>query len=117
MLSKKQQDEIIKRVVAGDTKAINFMVGYPSMSDDEANEYLATLAIDDGTNAKQNFSEMNLFLIKDENEAINGYDKAILLAQNDGNDKALAVYQSIKADELRHIDMLKMLEGKKDEGK
>lgn len=109
MLNKKQINEINARVDKGDKEAIKFMVAYPEMSEEEANAYLAKLAIDD-EEPKDQSKAMNEFLIKDENEAINGYDKAILLDKNTGNDKALSVHQSIKEDELRHIKMLKDLD-------
>ena len=59
---------------------------------------------------KDDMGDMIAFLIKDENEAINGYDKAILLAQSVSCEKALATFKSIKEDELRHIQMLKDLQ-------
>lgn len=49
-------------------------------------------------------------LIEDENEAIQGYDKGILLFANIEEDKnVISVLNEIKTDELRHIKMLKDL--------
>lgn len=49
-------------------------------------------------------------LISDENEAIEGYDKAILFVANSQTDRnALNVLNEIKNDEIRHIKMLKEL--------
>lgn len=51
-------------------------------------------------------------LIEDENEAVSGYDKSILLFTNsDRTDKeeVIAELQKIRADEIEHIEMLKKL--------
>ena len=51
-------------------------------------------------------------LIEDENEAVSGYDKSILLFNNgdrEDKDKIIAELQKIRADEIEHIEMLKKL--------
>ena len=55
-------------------------------------------------------------MIKDENEAIDGYDKQIKLVQNsnlDENKKIIIIntLQHIKEEELEHIEELKKLKG------
>lgn len=114
ILSKEQLAKVYDKVNSGDSKALKFIVDYPTMDDEEANKYLTELAIltpnDSSNEQKENdMVSMIAFLVKDENEAINGYDKAILLAQSVSCEKALAVFKSIKEDELRHIQMLKDL--------
>jgi len=52
------------------------------------------------------------FLIEDENEAISGYDKIILLVEN-GNrpdkDEIIKKLHKIRIDELEHIEILKSI--------
>ena len=112
-LSKEQLSAVYDKINAGDKEAMKFIVDYPSMSDEEANKYLTKIAMQssEGKDASNgSMGDMIAFLIKDENEAINGYDKAILLAQSVSCEKSLATFQSIKQDELRHIQMLKDLQ-------
>ena len=83
----------------GDEKAKDFLFNFMEMSDEEANEYLSQIAIDDEGD-----------LIADENEAIDGYDKAIkyLINSNiEDKDKKLDVLEHIKDEELEHIKELK----------
>jgi rubrerythrin len=110
-LSKEQLSAVYDKINAGDKEAMKFIVDYPSMSDEEANSYLAKLAIS-GKKTIMDLILMNEFLIKDENEAINGYDKAILLARALGNKEAEALYETIKQQELNHIEMLTDLNDK-----
>ena len=109
-LSKEQLAKINEKVSSGDKEAMKFIVDYPSMSEEEANAYLAKIAVIPTPNqSKEDLISMNEFLIKDENEATNGYDKGILLAENCGNKKAQTIYETIKNQELDHINLLKEL--------
>lgn len=114
MLTKEQINALNEKISKGDKEAERFMIDYPSMSAEEANDYLTKLATSkEETNEVSDLGEMNKFLIKDENEAINGYDKAILLSVNvktPKGEKSKAIYEAIKADEIKHIEMLKSLD-------
>lgn len=59
--------------------------------------------------AKDENSSMIEFLIKDEEEAIEGYERAIEQAKQEGNEKAIARFQEIIDDEMEHIQELKAL--------
>ena len=64
------------------------------------------------TISKDDYIKSVNFLIEDENEAISGYDKIILLVEN-GNryDKKeiLQKLNKIRKDELEHIEILKTI--------
>ena len=114
-LSKEQLAKVNEKVNSGDKEAMKFIVNYPYMSEEEANAYLTKLAMgssnpNEQETRKGDMGDMIAFLIKDENEAINGYDKAILLAQSVSCEKALSIFKPIKEDDLRHIQMLKDLQ-------
>lgn len=80
---------------------------------EEVGEKATNNALTDVAIEKENPSSLVEFieaLIADENEAIEGYDKAILYVANDENDRnVLSVLNEIKNDEIRHIKMLKEL--------
>lgn len=93
----------------GDEKAKDFLFNFMEMSDDEANEYLSQIAVEDKGNEKD-FKAIIEDLIADENEAIDGYDKAIKFLVNsniEGKDKLLDVLEHIKDEEIEHIKELK----------
>jgi gas vesicle protein len=104
--------QIIKEMVKnGDEKAKDFLFSYMSMDDEKANEYLNNLT----ESQTSHYSDIIDALIKDENEAIDGYDKAIKFVQNatDFLDEIKEGYISklskIKEDELAHIKDLQGL--------
>lgn len=106
----------------GDEKAKDFLFNFMEMNDDEANEYLAGIAIDvpeidqnniDTGQEDNDWKSIIEDLIKDENEAIDGYDKAIkfLSNANFADDVVKTAYlqklQHIKDEEIEHIKELK----------
>ena len=107
-LDKENYSKIKELANSGDEKAKDFLFNFMSMSDEEANEYLATLA--ENEPKESDFNEVIKKLIEDENEAIDGYDKAIKYITNTTNDEAVInKLQKIKDDEIRHIEDLKEL--------
>lgn len=92
----------------GDEKAKDFLFNFMEMSDKEANEYLSQIAINDAGNEKD-WKSIIEDLIKDENEAIDGYNKAIKYLVNSKleNSNVLNVLEHIKDEELEHIKELK----------
>lgn len=91
----------------GDQKAKDFLFNFMQMSDEEANQYLSEIATDNETS---DYAKVIQDLIADENEAIDGYDKAIkYLANIDKENKEAIIkkLEEIKADEMRHIEDLK----------
>ena len=59
---------------------------------------------------KEDYVKSIEFLIEDENEAISGYDRVILLVENGSADKTiLDKLHKIRADELEHIEILKSI--------
>lgn len=101
----KQIQEMAKN---GDEKAKDFLFNFMEMSDEEANEYLSQIAINDEGNEKD-WKSIIEDLIADENEAIDGYDKAIKYLVNSKleNSKVLDVLEHIKEEEIKHIEELK----------
>ena len=63
----------------GDQKAKDFLFNFMQMSDEEANQYLSEIATDNETS---DYAKIIQDLIADENEAIDGYDKAIKYLAN-----------------------------------
>ena len=107
-LDKENYSKIKELANSGDEKAKDFLFNFMSMSDEETNEYLATLA--ENEPKESDFNEVIKKLIEDENEAIDGYDKAIKYITNTTNDEAVInKLQKIKDDEIRHIEDLKEL--------
>jgi hypothetical protein len=93
----------------GDKSASDFLMGYMDMSDDEANAKLAQLTGEKGDDGLKSTVE---FLIQDEEEAIDGYDKAIRLFKTSGLDTK--VLEEIRADEFEHVGKLQDLCEKED---
>lgn len=107
-IDKDNYSKIKELANSGDEKAKDFLFNFMSMSDEETNEYLATLA--ENEPKESDFNEVIKKLIEDENEAIDGYDKAIKYITNTTNDETVInKLQKIKDDEIRHIEDLKEL--------
>lgn len=91
----------------GDQKAKDFLFNFMQMSDEEANQYLSEIATDNETS---DYAKIIQDLIADENEAIDGYDKAIKYLANidkENKEEIIKKLEEIKADEMQHIDDLK----------
>lgn len=105
----KQIQEMAKN---GDKKAKDFLFNFMEMDDKEANEYLSQIAINDEGNEKD-WKFIIEDLIADENEAIDGYDKAIKYLSNVNftddvvKEKYLNKLNGIKDEEIKHIEELK----------
>jgi len=59
---------------------------------------------------KEDYIKSFNFLIEDENEAINGYDKILLLLENSNEpnkEEIIKDLKKIKNDEIEHIEILK----------
>jgi hypothetical protein len=101
----------------GDEKAKDFLFNFMEMSDEEANAYLSSIAIKEEQQPepqedKEDWKPIVKALIKDENEAIDGYDKAIKFVTNsDMPDLIKTSYleklNHIKNEEIEHIEELK----------
>ena len=101
----------------GDEKAKDFLFNFMDMSDEEANAYLSSIAIEEEKQPEMEESKEDLksivkALIDDENEAIDGYDKAIKFVTNsDMPDLIKTAYleklNHIKDEEIEHIEELK----------
>ena len=89
---------ISDKAKAGDKVAYDFLMHYMEMDDEEANKRLADIV------GEKN-SDTIKFLIQDEFEAIQGYDKAIMQYKSLGKDTK--VLEKIKADENEHVELLK----------
>lgn len=117
-LSKEQYEKVMSKYKQGDSKAKDFILGYPSMTDEEANAYLSSLdsAPNDKEGQKKQMSGMIEFLSKDELEAIDGYDKAIKLCDALTMIDEVAVFggklKEIKAEEETHLKELMEIGGK-----
>lgn len=91
----------------GDQKAKDFLFNFMQMSDEEANQYLSEIATDNETS---DYAKIIQDLIADENEAIDGYDKAIKYLANidkENKEEIIKKLEEIKADEMQHIEDLK----------
>jgi len=89
----------------GDVEAKNFLFNFMEMTDEDANKYLASISVED---KEIDITGSIEFLIKDEEEAIDGYDRAIkLLTSSNGDKSKIEVLQHIKDEELEHIKELK----------
>ena len=105
----KKLSKIKEMAKNGDEKAKDFLFNFMEMSDDEANDYLSSIAVEEKGNVGD-FKSIIEVLIDDENEAIDGYDKAIKFIVNsneEDKDKKLKILEEIKNDELDHIKKLK----------
>lgn len=95
----------------GDEKAKDFLFNFMDLSEEEANDYLSGLAV--GEEKDLDFKKIIKALIDDENEAIDGYDRAIKYVTNsemEDKEKIIEVLQHIKEEELEHIEELKEME-------
>lgn len=108
-------DKIKEMAKSGDEQAKDFLMNFMEMDDAQANDYLASIAIDT-PEINQKDSDWKAIiedLIKDENEAVDGYDKAIkyLANANFVDDVVKTAYleklNHIKDEELEHIKELK----------
>lgn len=100
----------------GDEKAKNFLFTFMDMPDEEANAFLAEISVEkepeQAQPVKEELKQIVEALVKDENEAIDGYDKAIkFIANSDLPELVKTAYigklEHIKAEEIEHIEELK----------
>ncbi len=100
----------------GDEKAKDFLFNFMEMSDDEANAYLSSIAVNEKEEPKENtendWKAVVEDLIKEENKAIDSYDKAIkYITNSDLPDLVKTAYlekiNHIKNEEIEHIEELK----------
>ena len=103
----------------GDEKAKDFLFNFMDMSDEEANAYLSSIAVEEEKEPKmqeqenkEDLKSIVKALIDDENEAIDGYDKAIkFITNSDMPDLIKTAYleklNHIKNEEIEHIEELK----------
>ena len=104
----------------GDEKAKDFLFNFMEMSDEEANAYLASISIEEKEQpaqeemeeGKEDWKSIVKALIQDENEAIDGYDKAIKFVSNADlpqliKNAYLEKLEHIKSEEIEHIEELK----------
>lgn len=108
----------IKEIASkGDEKAKDFLFNFMEMSDEEANAYLSSIAIEEEQQHepqgdKEDWKPIVEALIKDENEAIDGYDKAIKFVSNADLPQLIKTaylekLEHIKQEEIEHIEELK----------
>ena len=100
----------------GDQKAKDFLFTFMEMDDKDANEYLASIATETDPKLEEptekQLPQVIEALIKDENEAIDGYDKAIKFVTNSNLPSLIKTayidkLQKIKDEEIEHIEELK----------
>ena len=106
----------------GDEQAKDFLFNFMEMNDEEANKYLANIAVEipkidqekiDTNQEDKDWKSIIEALIQDENEAIDGYDKAIKYLSNANfvDDVIKTAYleklNHIKNEEIEHIKELK----------
>ena len=106
----------------GDEQAKDFLFNFMEMNDEEANKYLANIAVEipkidqeniDTNQEDKDWKSIIEALIQDENEAIDGYDKAIKYLSNANfvDDVVKTAYleklNHIKNEEIEHIKELK----------
>lgn len=118
----KKLAKIQEMAKSGDEQAKDFLFSFMEMDDEEANQYLASIAIEvpeidqenvDTNQEDQDWKSIIEALIQDENEAIDGYDKAIkyLSNANFADDVVKTAYleklNHIKNEEIEHIKELK----------
>ena len=102
---------IKENALKGNTYMENLLRNLPNMSQEELNDKLTKLQ----QFSVEDYKESINFLIKDENEAINGYDTIILFISNLGEenisnetkDSILKILTFIKNEEIKHIEYLK----------
>lgn len=112
----KKYNKIKELAESGDQKAKDFLFTFMEMSDEDANAYLASISVEDDPKleepVEEEWKQIVEALIKDENEAIDGYDKAIkFIANSDMPDMIKTALtekmEHIKNEELEHIEELK----------
>lgn len=101
----------------GDEKAKDFLFDFMEMSDEEANAYLSSIAIEEEipepqAGREEDWGTIVKALIADENEAIDGYDKAIKFVSNADLPQLIKTaylekLEHIKQEEIEHIEELK----------
>ena len=99
----------------GDAKAKDFLFNFMDMDDEQANAYLSSLDENPQEENREEVPEWRKViqaLIDDENEAIDGYDKAIKFVSNSDLPELIkAIYlerlNHIKDEEIEHIAELK----------
>jgi len=105
--NKKIKDMIYEEIGKGNQGAINILKKLSEMSQDDLNNALA--------NFKPTPNDINQILkelIADEYEAIEGYNKAIMILKANNNGESeykIGQLQTIINEELKHISMLKSL--------
>ena len=105
-----------------DEQAKDFLFNFMEMNDEEANKYLANITVEipkidqeniDTNQEDKDWKSIIEALIQDENEAIDGYDKAIKYLSNANfvDDVVKTAYleklNHIKNEEIEHIKELK----------
>lgn len=121
----KKLEKINEMARNGDEQAKDFLFNFMEMDDEAVNDYLSSIAIDvpdenridqENVNTQQedvDWKGIVEALIKDENEAIDGYDKAekYLANSNFVDDVVKTSYlekiRHIKNEEIEHINELK----------
>lgn len=121
----KKLEKINEMAKNGDEQAKDFLFNFMEMDDEAVNDYLSSIAIDVPDENKIDQENINTqqedvdwkgiveALIKDENEAIDGYDKAekYLANSNFVDDVVKTSYlekiRHIKDEEIEHINELK----------
>lgn len=121
----KKLEKINEMAKNGDEQAKDFLFNFMEMDDEAVNDYLSSIAIDvpdenridqENVNTQQedvDWKGIVEALIKDENEAIDGYDKAekYLANSNFVDDVVKTSYlekiRHIKNEEIEHINELK----------
>jgi len=102
----------------GDEQAKDFLFNFMNMSDEEANAYLSSIATEEQppqeemAESKDDWKSIVEALIQDENEAIDGYDKAIKFVSNADLPQLIKTaylekLEHIKQEEIEHIEELK----------
>ena len=98
----------------GDEQAKNFLFTFMDMSDEEANAYLSSIAVEEEKpqEDKNDWKSIVEALVQDENEAIDGYDKAIKFVSNADLPQLIKTayiekLEHIKQEEIEHIEELK----------
>lgn len=112
-------NRVKKLASQGDGQAKDFLFSFMDMSDEEANAYLASLDAKEEENpqsemeeGKEDWKAIVEALIQDENEAIDGYDKAIKFVSNADLPQLIKTaylekLEHIKQEEIEHIEELK----------
>lgn len=104
----KKLDKIQKMAKNGDKKAKEFLFNFMDLTDEQVNDYLSSIVVNDEEEIQEGFNNILEDLIKDENEAIDGYDKAIKYLSNfNPNSSFIERLNHIKEEEIEHIKELK----------